>query len=120
MIRMAFALIALMVAAPGLPQQRDSLSEAEKAVCTAKGGMVDRVGKAQTEVCHERTTDAGKTCTTLNQCQSYMCEVDVRTLSDDQYRGKAPVVGKCTGWTHGVFGCHDIVMDGRYRGRCVD
>ena len=111
-------LLLLACAAPSLPQET-SLTDAEKAECTAKGGVVGRVGKSRTEVCHERTTDGGKSCTTLSQCESYMCETDLSKLSSEQYRGTAPVTGQCAAWTGYWDGCHDIVIDGRYRGRCA-
>ena len=121
MIRPLIALLVLACAAPGAPQQNDfSLSEAERTACTAKGGVIGREGKAQAEICHLPTTDAGKSCTTLNQCQSYACHVDVRKLTADQYHGKAPVTGQCTAWTGYWSGCQDIVVEGRYRGRCAD
>lgn len=121
MIRIPFALLALTLAVPGLPQQDDfSLSETEKTECAAKGGVIGREGKAQAETCHLPTTDAGKSCTTLNQCQSYICAVDVQKLTADQYHGKAPVTGQCTARTGYWSGCQDLVIDGKYRGRCAD
>jgi hypothetical protein len=121
MIRPFLALLALACAAPSLPQQSDfNLTEAERTECTAKGGIIGREGKAQAETCHLPTTDAGKSCTSLDQCQSYICEVDVSKLTREQYRRQAPVTGKCTGRTGYWSGCQDLVIDGKYRGRCAD
>lgn len=119
MIRAAFALLALTLAAPSLPQEGRTLSDVEKAACAAKGGHVGLQGKVRAETCHLPTTDAGKSCTTLGQCQSALCEVDARTLSPEQLDGKAPVTGQCPDWTGYWDGCKDIVMDGRFNTRCA-
>lgn len=120
MIRLALALpfAALLLTAPGLPQGI-TLTEVEKAACAAKGGHVGLQGKVRAETCHLPTTDAGKSCTTMSQCQSYVCALGNQTLSREQARRNAPVTGQCTAWTGYWDGCQDIVVDGRWMSRCA-
>ena len=119
-MRPLLALLALACAAPSLPQQDRSLGEARRAECIAKGGVPGRVGKAQSEVCHERTTDAGKRCSDWTDCQSGMCVIDLQKAPAAQLSGKERAYGQCTGRTHDVFGCNDVVIGGKIQSRCVD
>ena len=113
MIRIPLALLALALAlaAPSLPQQQ-AMTEAEKAECTAKGGLVERGGKAQIEACRTRFADAGKACTDNGQCQGG-CNANLIKPGDPH------PVGQCNTYS-GRFGCQSYLAKGVVQEICID
>lgn len=93
---------------------RDAAEQAEAAACPAKGGHLDRVGKAQALRCIIRYADAGKNCTDGAQCLGQRCMGDPR---DEAASGT--VTGQCVA-TNDPFGCQTIIRDGKAATICVD
>lgn len=83
------------------------------AQCSAKGGSVQPVGKAQIPTCVIPYADAGKVCTDKSQCEgNCILEGNIETTGD--------VAGTCQK-TNRQFGCYAKVVNGKSTGAiCVD
>lgn len=88
-------------------------AEAQVAACTAKGGAMQPVGKAQIPTCVIPYADAGKACTDKSQCQgACVLEGNLEAAGD--------VTGQCQK-TNRQFGCYAKVVNGKSTGAiCVD
>lgn len=71
--------------------------------CTRQGGLMQKVGRAQTWQCVLQYSDAGKVCTDSRQCQG-------SCLAQPATEGKA-VQGQCA-HTSNRFGCRSTMTDG--------
>lgn len=100
----AVMLAACQSDAPARPEGSTDLSPAERAMCLAEGGRVGRGGMLASEICFKPTPDAGKACSSANDC-SGMCQADTRTCSAETPQ----------------FGCFDLLdSEGRKVGLCAD
>lgn len=85
--------------------------------CTARGGIVDRVGRLQREVCRVPYADAGKTCSNKSDCTA-RCILDRE--EGDTPPASGPVTGKCQRYQT-QFGCFTEVDGGQAKATiCVD
>lgn len=99
--------------APAPPSQSASAAASE---CTARGGRIERVGRAQTEQCVIRYADAGRACTDGSQCQAGACLGSVEAAHPPG--GSAS--GQCRA-TNMAFGCYTRITNGRAEAAlCVD
>lgn len=90
------------------------MGEADKASCTASGGVVERRGRLGVETCIHTYADAGKVCTDSAQC-SGKC-----LATGHEEASTAPVQGQCQHDDH-QFGCYAQVNNGhRAATICVD
>lgn len=81
-----------------------SLTGAERAECTARGGRVGRGGLSPAELCIAPTKDAGKSCTKASDCSGH-CMADTKTCSKEDP----------------TFGCYGVLLDNGERAElCVD
>jgi len=83
------------------------------AQCSAKGGSIQPVGKAQIPTCVTPYADAGKACTDKSQCEgNCILEGNIEATGD--------VTGQCQK-TNRQFGCYAKVVNGKSTGAiCVD
>jgi hypothetical protein len=90
----------------------EQIAEAD---CTAQGGKMQRVGRAQSLQCVIAYPDAGKTCRDGDDCMG-QCRVPGGVIVPE---GRA-VEGRCVA-TSDPFGCYTQVEDGRATAAiCVD
>lgn len=88
---------------------------ATPAECAARGGTMQRVGRAQTMQCVVAYADAGKRCTTGSDCQG-----DCRVETTPFPQTGAAAVGQCQADSR-PFGCYARVENGRATAAlCVD
>lgn len=99
------------VAAPTAPAPQ---AENAQSACAARGGSLERVGRAQTLQCVVPYADAGRACRDGSECSSGNCQgaVDVA--------GQTNVTGQCQA-SNMAFGCYTRVVNGRADAAiCVD
>jgi hypothetical protein len=112
------AIAALMLSACAAPSAQQAAEPAPSAQtlaaqCSAKGGSIQPVGKAQIPTCVVPYADAGKACTDKSQCEgACILEGNLEPASD--------VTGQCQK-TNRQFGCYAKVVNGKSTGAiCVD
>lgn len=113
------AIAALMLSACAAPSAQQAAEPAAPsaqtlaAQCSAKGGSIQPVGKAQIPTCVVPYADAGKACTDKSQCEgACILEGNLEPASD--------VTGQCQK-TNRQFGCYAKVVNGKSTGAiCVD
>lgn len=71
--------------------------------CVKSGGVLDAWG-----VCDITTFDFGKNCTSKEQCEGYCIAYDYNSTS-----------GYC-GSTKSLYGCWDILVNGKVKNICVE
>lgn len=83
------------------------------AQCSAKGGTVQPVGRAQIPTCVTPYADAGKACTDKSQCQG-------ACIAEGNLEAQGATSGQCQK-TDRQFGCYAKVVNGKSTGAiCVD
>lgn len=83
------------------------------AQCSAKGGTIQPVGKAQIPTCVIPYADAGKACTDKSQCEG-------QCVLEGNLEAQGDVTGACQK-TNRQFGCYARVVNGKSTGAiCVD
>lgn len=83
------------------------------AQCSAKGGSVQPVGKAQIPTCVVPYADAGKACTDKSQCEG-------ACILEGNLEATGDVTGQCQK-TNRQFGCYAKVVNGKATAAiCVD
>ncbi len=83
--------------------------------CAARGGRIERVGRAQTEQCVITYADAGKPCTDGGECRAGRC---LGAVDAAEHGGATS--GQCQA-TNMQFGCYTAIVNGRPQaGICVD
>lgn len=83
------------------------------ATCSAKGGSIQPVGRAQIPTCVTPYADAGKSCTDKRQCQG-------ACIVEGNLEPQSGVTGQCQK-TDRQFGCYAKVENGKTVGAiCVD
>lgn len=83
------------------------------AACSAKGGTIQPVGRAQIPTCVTPYADAGKACTDKSQCQG-------QCVLEGNLEAQGEVTGACQK-TDRQFGCYARVINGKATGAiCVD
>lgn len=113
------ALAGALLMTGGLAQDRGAkLGPDARAQCLAQAGRIMIAGLSGNEICARPLPDAGKRCTSGDQC------IGDCLLDDSKLRGvrqKATrVTGKCQATDYG-FGCRTTVERGRIQpGLCVD
>lgn len=81
--------------------------------CSAKGGTIQTVGRAQIQTCVTPYADAGKACTDKSQCQG-------ACILEGNLEPRGPVAGQCQK-TDRQFGCYARVEGGKATAAiCVD
>lgn len=110
------ALLTLAACAPGAGPAPDVAVSTEyaEAYCKAKGGVLERIGKAQTLRCIITYADAGKACTDGSQCLGKRCTGDF-----EDKPAATPATGTCVA-TNNPFGCQTIIQAGKAATLCVD
>lgn len=82
--------------------------------CTARGGTMQRVGRAQTLQCVVPYADAGEACRSGSECDSGNC------IGPVDAAGQTNVTGQCQE-SNMRFGCYSHVNNGRAeQAICVD
>lgn len=83
--------------------------------CTARGGDMRQVGRAQTWRCVVKYADAGKRCTDASQCEG-QCEI----AGNSGIARGAAAAGVCQADSN-RFGCRTTVKDGKAEATlCID
>ena len=83
--------------------------------CTARGGQMQQVGRAQTWQCVVKYADAGKRCTDAAQCEG-----DCEIAGNSGIAAGAAATGVCQADSN-RFGCRTTVKDGKAEGTlCID
>lgn len=118
MKRMLLAIVALGLAACAAPAQDEPApsppTQTADAACTARGGQMERVGRAQTLQCVISYADAGKACTDGSQCAAGRCQGPMEAASREN------VTGQCQP-SNTAFGCYTTITNGRMGAAiCVD
>jgi putative hemolysin len=110
----AVAALLLAACAPtAQPASPAPSANAMAAACSAKGGAIQPVGKAQIPTCVTPYADAGKACTDKSQCQG-------ACVLEGNLEPQGPVTGACQK-TDRQFGCYAKVVNGKTTGAiCVD
>ena len=85
-----------------------------EAFCKAKGGVLERVGKAQAPRCIIPYADGGKACTDGSQCLGKRCTGDIEDVG-----AANPATGTCVA-TNNPFGCNTVIEAGVARTICID
>jgi len=109
------ATAALLLSACAAPSAQPAAPSAQTlaAQCTAKGGSIQPVGKAQIPTCVIPYADAGKACTDKSQCEG-QCVLEGNLEPQDN------VTGQCQK-TNRQFGCFARVENGKATATlCVD
>ncbi len=109
------AALGLVLAACAPVEQAPTPSASQpQAECAARGGAMQRVGRAQTLQCVIPFADANKPCRDGGECQSGRC------LGPVDASGQANVTGQCQP-SNMTFGCYTSVINGRAAAAiCVD
>ena len=90
-------------------------SASDPPACAARGGRIERVGRAQSEACVIPYADAGKACRDNSECQGG-CRADVPAAEHDT----GNVTGACAA-DNSRFGCYAQVVSGHAQSAiCVD
>lgn len=83
------------------------------AQCSAKGGTMQPVGRAQIPTCVIPYADAGKACTDKSQCEG-------ACIAEGNLESQGAVAGQCQK-TNRQFGCYAKIVNGKSTGAiCVD
>ena len=83
--------------------------------CAGRGGVLERVGRMQSLQCVIRYADAGRRCTSGDQCQG-----DCRVSDGFDAPASQPAAGVCQA-TSSQFGCYAVIENGRASPAiCVD
>ena len=83
--------------------------------CTARGGQMQQVGRAQTWQCVVNYADAGKRCTDASQCEG-QCEI----AGNSGIAAGTAATGVCQADSN-RFGCRTTVKDGKAEATlCID
>jgi putative hemolysin len=83
--------------------------------CTARGGEMQQVGRAQTWQCVVKYADAGKRCTDASQCEG-----DCEIAGNNDIAPGAAATGVCQADSN-RFGCRTTVKDGKAEATlCID
>ena len=109
------ATAALLLSACAAPSAQPAAPSAQTlaAQCTAKGGTIQPVGKAQIPTCVLPYADAGKACTDKSQCEG-------QCVIEGNLEAQGPATGTCQK-TNRQFGCYARLVDGKATGAiCVD
>lgn len=102
---------------PVQPEDPFAMSEEDRAACEAEGGSVARgLGPA---VCSYPTPDAGKSCTSGDDCAGHMCIAYSITADAPPPVPGAPLRGQCAPQSV-MFGCIPILEDGERVEICID
>ncbi|WP_347304169.1 hypothetical protein V5740_06050 [Croceibacterium sp. TMG7-5b_MA50] len=112
--------LALLAACAPVPAEESApigpnatMADSAAADCRAAGGVVERRGRLQAELCVKPYADAGKACTDGSQCAAD-CVV-TEAVADN-----AQVTGQCQADDR-PFGCFSKVENGRATGGiCID
>lgn len=108
----AVAAVLLAGCAP-TAQPAPPTAETLASACSAKGGTIQPVGKAQIPTCVTPYADAGKACTDKSQCQG-------QCVLEGNLEAQGEVTGACQK-TDRQFGCYARVINGKATGAiCVD
>jgi hypothetical protein len=103
------------------PACRDDIPQ-DKETCEAEAGAWGRLGLSQDERCNPATSDAGKTCSNQNECES-ACLADLTQEEQNRIIDQKEIVetdGSCTSRLL-IYGCNAYVNDGKVDGiLCVD
>lgn len=109
-------LIALAFIAAGCAQTMDieDVGVDAATACAARGGHIERVGRAQTEQCVITYADAGKACTDGAECRAGHCLGAIDAAEPGQTSGQCQA-------SNIQFGCYTRIENGRPQaGVCVD
>lgn len=88
-------------------------AETLASACSARGGSIQPVGKAQIPTCVVPYADAGKACTDKSQCEG-------SCILEGNLEPQENVTGACQK-TDRQFGCYARVVNGKSTGAiCVD
>ena len=112
---LALTAVAAVLLAGCAPTAQPAAPTAETlaSACSAKGGTIQPVGKAQIPTCVTPYADAGKACTDKSQCQG-------QCVLADNLETQGEVTGACQK-TDRQFGCYARVINGKATGAiCVD
>lgn len=107
--------LALCACAPVEPAPAPSQpADSAQSDCTARGGTMQRVGRAQTLQCVVPYADAGQACRSGNECDAGVC------IGPVDAAGQSNVTGRCQASTS-QFGCYTRLNNGRAEAAiCVD
>ncbi len=117
---MLMAGLAVLAACAPVPAEQSApvgpnstMADNAAAECRALGGVVERRGRLQAELCVRPFADAGKTCTDGDQCAG-------DCVTETAHQDGAPVTGQCQADDR-PFGCFAKVENGRATGGiCID
>lgn len=107
--------LALCACAPVEPAPAPSQpADSAQSDCTARGGSMQRVGRAQMLQCVVPYADGGQVCRSGSECDSGTCQGAVDAA------GRSNVTGQCQA-SNMAFGCYSRVNNGRAEAAiCVD
>ena len=112
---LALTAVAALLLGACAPNAQPATPSAENlaSACSAKGGSIQPVGKAQIPTCVIPYADAGKVCTDKSECEgACILEGNIETTG--------AVAGTCQK-TNRQFGCYAKVVNGKSTGAiCVD
>ncbi|USQ94822.1 hypothetical protein [Caulobacter sp. RL271] len=111
----ALAAVAALMLSACAPTAEPAAPSAQTlaAQCSAKGGSIQPVGKAQIPTCVIPYADAGKACTDKSQCEG-------ACVLEGNLEPQENVTGACQK-TNRQFGCYAKVVNGKTTGAiCVD
>lgn len=107
------ALLLAGCAAPSPQQAAAPSAETLASACSAKGGSIQPVGKAQIPTCVVPYADAGKACTDKSQCQG-------ACIAEGNLESQGAASGTCQK-TNRQFGCFARIENGKATATlCVD
>lgn len=112
---LALTAVAALLLGACAPTAQPAAPSAENlaAACSAKGGSVQPVGRAQIPTCVIPYADAGKACTDKSQCEG-------ACIADGNQESQDAVAGQCQK-TNRQFGCYAKIVNGKSTGTiCVD
>lgn len=115
---LAFTAVAALLLAACAPTGTPSAANPPSAetlanACSAKGGTIQPVGKAQIPTCVVPYADAGKACTDKSQCEGHC-------VLEGNLEPQGEVTGACQK-TNRQFGCYARVVNGKATAAiCVD
>jgi hypothetical protein len=113
------ALAGVLLMTSGLAQDRSAkLGPDERAECLARAGRIMIAGLSGNEICALPLADAGKRCTSGDQCIGD-CLLDDSKLRGVRHRATR-LVGRCQATDYG-FGCRTKIERGRIQhSLCID
>jgi hypothetical protein len=108
MKKILFALALTLAACTSAPEQAQTPPAVEtvQGDCAARGGQMQRVGRAQTLQCVIPYADAGKACRDGGECASGRCQGPIEANPREN------VIGQCQA-TNMAFGCYTTITNGR-------